>query len=80
MDLSAIEKYLVILGLPSDKQPTLAEYKQAYREKLKLHPDKQHDSKDKTRDHDKFCEILEAAKEVFKFITENQHPDEKDQD
>ena len=80
MDLSAIEKYLVILGLPSDKQPTLAEYKQAYREKLKLHPDKQHDSKDKARDHDKFCEILEAAKEVFKFITENQHPDEKDQD
>ena len=80
MDLSGIEKYLTILGLPSDKHPTLAEYKQAYREKLKLHPDKQHSSSDKAKDHDTFCEILEAAKEIFKFITENQHPEEKNTD
>ena len=80
MDLSGIEKYLTVLGLPSGKHPTLAEYKQAYREKLKLHPDKQHSSDDKAKDHDIFCDILEAAKVIFKFISENQHPEEKDID
>ena len=80
MDISVIERYLVILGLPGDKHPTLAEYKAAYREKLKLHPDKLHSSSDKARDHDAFCDILEAAKEVFKFITENPNPEDKDQD
>ena len=77
MDISVIERYLVILGLPSDKHPTLAEYKAAYREKLKLHPDKLHSSSDKARDHDAFCDILEAAKEVFNFITENPNPEDK---
>ena len=61
MDLTEIEGYLTTLGLPTDKLPTLTEYKLAYREKLKLHPDKIHENVDKTKDHDVICEILEAA-------------------
>ena len=73
MDLSEIEGYLIILGLPTNILPTLAEYKQAYRDKLKMHPDKlQQNSGDKEKDHDVICEILEAGRCVFKFITENQ--------
>ena len=82
MDLTEIEGYLTTMGLSPDKLPTLAEYKLAYREKLKMHPDKLPDSADKKKDHDVFCEILKAAECVFKFITENQNQQtrEKDQD
>ena len=82
MDLTEIEGYLITMGLSPDQLPTLEEYKLAYREKLKMHPDKLPDSADKKKDHDVFCEILKAAECFFQYITENQNQQtrEKDQD
>ena len=38
-DISVISQYLVVLDLDPNKIPTVKEYKAAFREKLKLHPD-----------------------------------------
>ena len=68
--LKTLKPYLDTLGLGSDTIPTLEEYRQAYRDKFHLHPDKA--SKDKEKESTKaFQEISEAAREVYAFINEN---------
>ena len=64
--LKTLKPFLDKLGLSADKIPSFGEYKQAYREKLNLHPNKA--GKDNTK---VFQEISEAAREVYAFIEEN---------
>ena len=63
--LDSIKEYLIRLELNPGRMPTMAEYKKAYREQLKNHPDKGGDTA-------LFQGITEAALAIFKFITENQ--------
>ena len=65
IDLSEIKHLLKILNLPEEKLPTLAEYKSAYREGLKGHPDKGGETAP-------FQDFLSAATAVFQFITKHQ--------
>ena len=64
--LKTLKPFLDKLGLSADKIPSFGEYKQAYRDKLHLHPDKA--GKENTK---AFQEISEAAREVYAFIEEN---------
>ena len=63
--LESIKEFLIRLDLDPSRIPTLKEYKKAYRQKLKNHPDKGGDTA-------VFQGITEAALAVFQFITENQ--------
>ena len=60
-DLSSIKQHLKTLNLNHSKAPTLKEYKKAYRDLMKLHPDLGGDTS-------RFQEITLAAREVFEFI------------
>ena len=66
LDLDDIKRFLKVLDLSENKLPTLTEYKAAYHEKFKLHPDLA------GGDSEAFKSVTEAATEVFKFITKNQ--------
>ena len=68
--LESIQGYLTVLGLSTNKVPTLAEYKKAYRGKLVHHPDKGGDG-------ELFKSITEAAHHVFSFITDNHNQHNK---
>ena len=68
MGLSEIKDFLKVLDLPEGKLPTVAEYKRAFRVKLLNHPDKGGDTAE-------FQKITEAARIVFKYITD--HPDQQ---
>ena len=64
--ISDIKEYLEVLNLNTTTMPTLKEYKKAYRELMRLHPELGGDT---TR----FQEITQAAREVFAFITKHQN-------
>ena len=64
-DISEIENFLILLELNPTRIPTVQEYKKAFREKLKLHPDLGGDTAE-------FQEITEAARAVFEYITNHQ--------
>ena len=64
-NISEIKEYLETLGLNTTRMPTIKEYKKAYRELMKLHPDLGGDT-------NRFQEITQAAREVFEFITKHQ--------
>ena len=75
-NLNSIRDFLVRLELSTSRVPTMSEYKKAYREKLKNHPDKGGDTS-------VFQGITEAAMAVWRFMTENQvhqHRSESDKD
>ena len=61
-DLTELKKYLLVLDLSPTRVPTMQEYKKAYREKLKLHPDWGGET-------GPFQAITEAALYVFQYIT-----------
>ena len=65
-DLAAIKVHLEVLNLSTTRDPTMKEYKKAYRDLMKLHPDLGGDT---TR----FQEITLAAREVFEFLRRNQN-------
>ena len=64
--LKEIEVFLTKLDLKTDRIPTLNEFKTNFRKKLNLHPDKAGEESS-----DAFKEITEAARLVFKFLTDN---------
>ena len=64
--LKPIVKFLPILGLETDRVPTMAEFRTTYKELFAQHPDKA--GEEATA---KFQEITEAASKVFEFLTEN---------
>ena len=64
-NLDSIKEFLARLDLNPTRIPTMGEYKKAYREKLKNHPDKGGDTAI-------FQGITEAALAVWQFITEHQ--------
>ena len=66
-DLSQIEVHLKVLKLSTTRIPSLKEFKRAYRNLLKLHPDHGGDTQI-------FQEITLAAREVFEFL--RTHPKE----
>ena len=75
-NLDDIRDYLIRLDLNPGRMPTMKEYKKAYRDKLKLHPDRGGDTK-------VFQEITEAALAIFQFISkyqDNQTRGETDKD
>ena len=63
--LTDIKEHLKVLNLSTTCAPTMKEYKQAYRELMKLHPDLGGDTA-------KFQEITLAARTVFEYITTHQ--------
>ena len=63
--LDTIRDFLIRLDLNPGRLPTMAEYKKAYRIKLKNHPDKGGDTS-------VFQGITEAALAVFQFMTDHQ--------
>ena len=63
--LDSIRDFLIRLDLNPGRLPTLFEYKKAYREKLKLHPDKGGDTS-------LFQGITEAAMAVWHFLVQHQ--------
>ena len=63
--MEAIKEYLTRLDLNPNRLPTVKEYKKAYREKLKNHPDKGGDTV-------VFQGITEAAMAVWQYMVENQ--------
>ena len=65
-NISEIKEYLEVLNLNTTCMPTMKEYKKAYRELMRLHPDLGGDT---TR----FQEITQAARQVFEFITKHQN-------
>ena len=64
-DLSQIEHHLKTLNLSTTRIPSFKEYKKAYRNLLKLHPDLGGDTK-------QFQEITLAAREVFDYLRTHQ--------
>ena len=60
----AVAVFLSVLGLETDRVPSIEEVKAAYKELYHLHPDKA--GEESTA---RFQEITEAAKEVFEFLT-----------
>ena len=77
-DLSSIMEHLKVLNLNVSRVPSLKEYKAAYRELMRLHPDLGGDTA-------RFQEITLAAREVFEYIrlhqSDPQRPDKgSDQD
>ena len=62
--LKAVSGFLKVLGLATDRVPSMDEAKAAYKELFYLHPDKA--GEESTA---RFQEITEAAKEVFEFLT-----------
>ena len=64
--LKKVERFLLILELPTEKVPNLKEFKKAYRAKLHLHPNNV-----KGGDSEKFKEVAEAATKVMELITDN---------
>ena len=75
-NLDTIKDFLARLDLSTSRIPTVAEYKKAYREKLKNHPDKGGDTT-------VFQGITEAAMAVWKYMVEHQdqqHRAESDKD
>ena len=75
-NLDTIKDFLARLDLSTSRIPTVAEYKKAYREKLKKHPDKGGDTT-------VFQGITEAAMAVWKYMVEHQdqqHRAESDKD
>ena len=66
-DTTQIKDYLRVLNLNTTRVPTFKEYKKAYRELLKLHPDLGGDTP-------KFQEITQAAREVFDYMCVNIKP------
>ena len=65
--LQDLEEYLEVLGLPSNRVPSLLNYKKAYRKLLVNHPDKGGETLT-------FQKQTEAARNVFEYMTE--HPEE----
>ena len=63
--ISDIKVYLETLSLNPNRMPTIKEYRKAYRELMRLHPDLGGDT-------NRFQEITLAAREVFEFITKHQ--------
>ena len=63
--LTDIKEHLEVLNLSTTCAPTMKEYKQAYRELMKLHPDLGGDTA-------RFQEITLAARMVFEYITTHQ--------
>ena len=66
--IADIKEHLVVLNLSTTRVPSMKEYKKAYRELMRLHPDLGGDT---TR----FQEITLAARMIFEFIT--THPAEQ---
>ena len=66
-DLQSLRQHLEVLNLNVTRAPTMKEYKKAYRDLMRLHPDLGGDTS-------KFQEITLAAREVFKYI--RTHPNE----
>ena len=64
-NLDTIKEFLARLELNPNRIPTMSEYKKAYREQLKKHPDKGGDTT-------VFQGITEAAMAVWKYMTEYQ--------
>ena len=64
--LKPIVGFLSVLGLDTERVPSVTELRSAYRALLHLHPDKA--GKDSTA---KFQEITEAAQAVLEFLTLN---------
>ena len=75
-DLSSIKEHLKVLNLNVTRVPSLKEYRAAYKELMRLHPDLGGDTA-------RFQEITLAAREIFEYIrnhpSEPQKPD-KDSD
>ena len=65
--MDQIVRFLPVLGLPTERVPTFAEYKSAYKKKKNLHPDKP-GNEEKTAE---FQEITEAARNILIFMTAN---------
>ena len=65
-DLNSVKVHLEVLNLSTTHIPTMREYKKAYRDLMKLHPDLGGDT---TR----FQEITLAARDVFEFLCVNQN-------
>ena len=63
--IADIKEHLEALNLNSTRMPSMKEYKKAYRELMKLHPDLEGDT---TR----FQEITLAARMIFEFVTTHQ--------
>ena len=72
-NLRSLGRFLTILGLETDKVPSVSNFRKAYKSLFHLHPDKA--GPDSTA---KFQEITEAAKEVFEFLTTNGNLKEED--
>ena len=65
--LETIVKFLSVLGLETDRVPTVSEYRQAYKSLFSNHPDKA--GAEATA---KFQEITEAASKVLEFLSANR--------
>ena len=64
--LKHIVGYLSVLGLDTDRVPSVSEFRKAYKDLFYLHPDKAG-----PESTGKFQEITEAAEIVFEFLTAN---------
>ena len=71
--ITDIKEHLEVLSLRTTHVPTLKEYKQAYRQLMKLHPDLGGDTA-------QFQEITLAARTVFEFITTHHSDARPDND
>ena len=70
-NISEIKDHLEVLNLSSSRMPTMKEYKRAYRDLMRLHPDLGGDTT-------KFQEITLAARTIFEFITKHQAEQTRD--
>ena len=64
--LKPIIPFLAVLGLETDRVPSVSEFRNAYKDLFYLHPDKAGE-----KSTGKFQEITEAADKVFEFLTAN---------
>ena len=64
--LKPIIPFLAVLGLETDRVPSVSEFRNAYKDLFYLHPDKAGD-----KSTGKFQEVTEAADKVFEFLTAN---------
>ena len=73
--LKPIVGFLTVLGLDTDRIPSVSEYRSAYRAKLHLHPDKAG-----VESTSEFQKVTEAAEAVLDFVTANSKPDDVNND
>ena len=75
--LKPIVRFITVLGLDSDRVPSVSELKTSYRERLHLHPDKAG-----VESTSQFQELTQAAHAVLEFLTANSNlqPEVNDDD